>query len=158
MDADYAGCLDDRKSTTGYVFLFNGNPISWKTQKQSIVAQSTTEAEYIGLVTVSREMIWLRGILEDLGHPQEGPTIIREDNIGAIHLTRNPVFHQRTKHIDVRYHLVRDYIERNLLEVEYCETNNMLADFFTKALPKAKFQQLRNKINIWKRWGDLLDM
>ncbi len=105
-DSDFASDPGDRKSVSGYLFTINGSPVSWSSQKQGCVATSFTETEYIAASHAAKEGIWLRRILAELGHPQNSPTIIREDNTGCIAMSKDPVFHKRTKHIDIHYHFV----------------------------------------------------
>lgn len=107
-DSDYAGDPDDRHSTTGNIFLMSGGPISWYSKKQGIVTLSTAEAEYIALSTATQEAVWIRRLLSDLKVTQKHPTVLMEDNQGAIFIANNPVSHSRTKHIDVHYHYIRE--------------------------------------------------
>ena len=141
-DADYAGCLDTRRSTTGFLFMFGG-PISWQSKRQTSAALSTAEAEYMSLTQAAKEAIWLRALAASLGFPQDVASVIYEDNQGAIALAKNPVSHARTKHIDVRHHFIRDAIMRNEIEVVYLETLKMAADLLTKPIARDQFQALR---------------
>ena len=104
-DSDWAGDVDTRHSTSGYVFQVYGNTISWISKKQKTVARSTTEVEYVALSYATQEAIWLRRLLQELNEIQDDASIIYEDNRGAIELRKNPKFHDHTKHIDVAYHL-----------------------------------------------------
>jgi hypothetical protein len=108
--------------------------ISYQSKRQPCVALSTTEAEYMACCSAAREAIWLRGGLSELGFEQKLPTLIHEDNQGCIALVRNPVNHERTKHIDVRFHFIRDSVEKGLVIVRYCATKDMIADILTKPL------------------------
>ena len=103
-DADWAGDMDDRKSMSGYVFQINGAAIRWRSKKQSCVAISTVEAEYVALASAAQEAIWMRQLLTDVRNPPRGPTRIFEDNQSAICLARNPQFHGRAKHIGIKHH------------------------------------------------------
>jgi hypothetical protein len=141
-DADWGGS-EDRKSTSGYLFTLNGAPISWCSKRQPTVALSSTEAEYIAATQATKEAIWLRRIFEELGHPQSGPTRINEDNQGCIQLAKNPVHHQRTKHIDIQVHFIREAIETGEIALEYINTRDQLADILTKALPRVKFEVIK---------------
>ena len=146
-DADYAGCLETRKSRSGFVFQLNGGPISWSSQRQNVVSLSTAEAEYIALAHGTKEAIWLRRILNDLKIPCESiPLLV--DNQSAIKLARNSEFHKRSKHIDVRYHFVRDILNRKLISISYVESKEQLADIFTKPLTKQTFCYLRKRLNV----------
>ena len=108
-DADWAGDQDDRRPTTGNIFLQSGGPVSWLSKKQATVALSTAEAEYVALIQAAQEGIWLRGLLSDLGLKAMS-TVILEDNQGAIAIAKNPVDYSRTKHIDIRYHYIRECV------------------------------------------------
>ena len=143
-DADYAGDLDDRHSTTGNIFLMYGGPISWLSKKQAIVALSTSEAEYVALSLATQEVVWLRRLLDDLQSSlTEQPTVLMEDNQGAIAIAKNPVAHCKTKHIDIRYHYIREAIQNGTICLNYCPTNEMIADLLTKPLSKGQFETLR---------------
>ena len=127
-DADWAGDVSDRKSTSGYVFMLSGGAVSWSSKKQKCVALSTAEAEYVALSSASQESIWLRQLMTELGNPLEVPTLIFEDNKAAIAMTNNPTFHGRAKHIDIKFHFIRDQVSRGTIKLEYCPTDQMLAD------------------------------
>ena len=146
-DADYAGCLETRRSRSGFVFLFNGGPISWSSQRQSIVSLSTAEAEYIALTHGTKEAIWLRQMLKELDISCNSIPI-SVDNQSAIKLANNSEFHKRSKHIDVRFHFVRDVISRKEIEISYVQSKHQLAEIFTKPLAKHQFCFLREKLNI----------
>ncbi|KAL0418687.1 UNVERIFIED_CONTAM: Retrovirus-related Pol polyprotein from transposon RE1 [Sesamum radiatum] len=150
-DSDWAGSVDDMKSTSGYTFSLGSGIFSWASKKQATVAQSSTEAEYIAAAATSNQAIWLRRILEDIGEKQEEPTTIYCDNKSAIAITKNPVQHSRTKHIDIKYHSLREATTRGEIELKYCSTEEQLADIFTKALPRNKFEELRMKIGIYHK-------
>ena len=137
-DASWASDVDIRRSTTGYVFFLNGSVVSWKSKRQPTVATSSTEAEYMALYSATQEVIWLRLLLGDLGHAPCMGTMIYEDNQGCIALARNPVFHSRTKHIDTKFHFLREKIEEGVMKHEYKPTNEMIADGLTKALGRTK--------------------
>ena len=142
-DADWAGDVNDRKSTSGYLFMMSGAPVSWKSRKQACVALSTAEAEYVALSTATQEATWMRKLLEDLHAEQIEPTVIYEDNQPAISIAQNPQYHSKTKHIDIKHHFVREKVSDNTIKLEYCPTSKMLADILTKGLPYDKFSQLR---------------
>jgi transposase InsO family protein len=133
-DADWAGDGDTRRSTTGYAFSIGTGAVSWNSKRQATVALSSTEAEYMAASAAAREAIWLRTLLEELKYPQQRATIVHCDNQGAIALTHNPVHHQRTKHIDVRHHFIREMYESGQVDVKYIPTHDQVADIMTKAL------------------------
>jgi hypothetical protein len=147
-DADHAGDVDDRKSTTGMLFFLGRSPISWQSQKQRVVAASSCEAEYIAASTTGCQGLWLSRLLGELLNGEVRAPMILVDNKSAISLCKNPVLHDRSKHIDTRYHLIRDYVEKGELEVEYVRTEEQLADILTKALGRIRFQELRSKIGM----------
>ena len=148
-DADWAGDIESRRSTSGYVFVMNGGCISWRSKKQRTVALSSTEAEYMALSEATQEAVWLKVFLCELGETSSDEAIkIYEDNQGSIALAKNPEFHKRTKHIDIRYHFVREKVEDGQVVLEYCPTQDMLADMMTKPITAAQFNFLRNKLGI----------
>ena len=138
-DADWAGCVDSRKSTSGYAFFLGKSLISWASKKQSIVALSSTEAEYVALCSATQETVWLRNLLQDIGLSQKEPTCVAEHNQGAMCLAKNPKDHNRTKHIDIKYHYTRQVVEENKMRLDYVPTGQMVADTLTKGLPESKF-------------------
>lgn len=147
-DADWAGDIGDRKSTSGYLYKLGNSPVSWSSKKQSSVALSSTEAEYISAAYASQEAVWLRQLLADFGIPPTTATIMYEDNQGCIKLANNDKMNARTKHIDVRHHHLRDLINCDVINFVYCETNMMIADALTKPLPRPKFEELRFAIGL----------
>ena len=149
-DADWAGCIETRKSTSGQVFRFGECTISWRSRKQSIVALSTTEAEYVSLCESAQEAVWLRRLLNDIGFVQGCPTVIYEDNQGAMALSSNPKDHSRTKHIDIKYHYIRQTINEKHVIVQYCETGDMTADTLTKGLAKPGFEKFRSAMGVYQ--------
>src|SRR5690349_24524472 len=116
-DADWGGSPDDRRSTTGYVFILNGGAITWNSKKQPTVALSTTEAEYMALAQATKEAIWLQRFLAEIGVDSPAKMVIYSDNQSAISLARNSTFHARTKHIDIQHHFLREKIESGELEI-----------------------------------------
>ena len=120
-----------------------GATISWTSKKQAMVALSTAVAEYIALNTATQEAIWLQRLLADLSDIQYKPTIIMGDNQGSIAIARNPVFHSRTKHIDIRHYFIRKAIQDGVIDLRFCPTNEMIADVLTKPFSRNRFEQLR---------------
>jgi hypothetical protein len=147
-DADWAGDLDSRRSTTGYIFKLGGVSVCWKSKRQPTVALSTSEAEYMALSSAAQMAIWLRRLLSDLSFVQTKATVIFEDNQGCIAIAKNPVNHERTKHIDIKYHFVRELIEANEVAVTYLQTEDMLADILTKGLARDRHQKLCRAIGL----------
>ncbi|GAU37152.1 hypothetical protein TSUD_293100 [Trifolium subterraneum] len=146
--SDYAGDHDDRKSTSGYVFTIGIGVISWSSKKQPIVTLSTTEAEFVSASACACQGIWLRSILNHLSLTQSNGTIIYCDNSSSIKLAKNPIMHGRSKHIDVRYHFLRDLNNEGVIELKHCRTNEQLADIMTKALKLESFCKLREGLGV----------
>ena len=138
-DANWAGDVDRRRSTSSYVFMVANGVVSWSSKKQSTVAKSTTEAEYVAL---SQEAIWLCRLLCDLGFTADDRTLINEKNTGANDIVRNPKFSYRTKDIYMTFHFICEKIVTKEIKVEYCSRHDMIADILTKALPKDRFERL----------------
>lgn len=148
-DADYAGDCSTRRSTSGCVFTYNGGVISWSSEIQKSVALSTTESEYIAACHAIKELVWLQSLKVELTGENE-IVEFNMDNQSAIRLIKNPEYHKRTKHIDVRYHFIREKYEEGLFLLKYVPTDEQLADIFTKSLLKGRFQLLRSMLNIIK--------
>ncbi|XP_057779777.1 secreted RxLR effector protein 161-like [Salvia miltiorrhiza] len=138
VDSDYAANVDTRKSQTSYIFTLHGAAMSWKSVLQSVVALSTTEAECMALTEAVKEALWLKGILNEFGIRQESVEI-RCDSQSAIHLVKHQVFHERSKHIDVRYHFIRDVVAEEKVKVAKVGTEDNASDMLTKALHSSKF-------------------
>ena len=147
VDADYAGELDTRRSTTGYVFTMAGGAISWSSRLQVTVAVSTVEAEYMGAASAVKEALWLKKLARDLGLEGE-QILIKGDNQGALKLLKHSMSTQRSKHIDVMHHFARERVLRGEVKFEYCSTEHMAADFLTKAVNPAKFAKCRLMIGV----------
>jgi hypothetical protein len=143
-DADWAS-QQDRHSISGYTFRFLGGTVSWSSKRQSL---SSTEAEYIAATHATKEAIWLRFLIGELTSPLEFPTPLFCDNNGAISLAKNPVFHPRTKHIDIRYHYIREKVENREITIIRVSSNENTADIFTKALSRPKFEVFTSSLGI----------
>lgn len=147
-DSDYAGDTDTRRSTTGSLLLYNGAPIAWGSRRLLFVSLSTTESEYNAISETTKDVVWVRRLLNSIGCKQPQPTKMFCDNQGAVKLSSNPEFHRRTKHIDVRYHYVREQQQLGCISVIHVGTKDQLADILTKALPGPTFQDLRKRIGV----------
>ena len=146
--ADWVGSLDDRKSTSGYLVYLGSTPISWKSGKQRTVARSSTEAEYKALADGTAEILWIRALLSDLHFSSDPMTILWCDNLGATYLSVNPIFHARTKHVEVDYHFVHDRVAKKEIAVWFISSQDQLADVLTKPLPHASFTYFRSKLHV----------
>ncbi|KAG8501848.1 hypothetical protein CXB51_004653 [Gossypium anomalum] len=147
VDADFAGDLDRRRSLTGYVFTIGGCAISWKATLQTTVALSTTEAEYMAITEACKKAIWLKGLFSELNEDLQISTVFC-DSQSAIFLTKDQMFYERTKHIDVRYHFVRDIIARGDIVVSKISTHENPADMITKSLPITKFEHCLDLVGV----------
>ena len=147
-DADWAGDLSDRKSTSGYVFQMSGAAITWRSKKQSCVAISTAEAEYMALACAAQEAVWLQQLISDLKNKPAGAIMIYEDNQSAIAMSENPQFHGRAKHVDIKFHFIRELLEKERVTLKFCPSENMIADMLTKGLGKGKLQNFRDMIGL----------
>jgi hypothetical protein len=146
-DADFAGDVDTRRSTTGYVYLLHGGAISWSSRLQSTVAVSTVEAEYMSAAAAVKEALWLHVLLTELGMVVR-PMLVHCDNQGALKLLKHPIASQRSKHIDVLYHFAREKVMKGDVEFVYCATGDMAADILTKPLNKNKFEMCRAAMGV----------
>ncbi|KAK6158638.1 hypothetical protein DH2020_005952 [Rehmannia glutinosa] len=148
-DSDYDGCRVDRKSTSGTCQMLGNRLVSWFNKKQNLIATSTTEAEYIAAGSCCAQVLWMRQQLRDYNIEEKEIPIMR-DNTNAIAIIQNPVLHLRTKHIDVRYHFIRDHVEKKDITLEYISTDKKLADIFTKPLCESRFEELKNELGLIK--------
>lgn len=148
VDSNYANDRDKRKSTTSYVFTLCGSCISWKSQLQHIVALSTTESEYVAATEALKEAIWLKGLIHEIGFLKDN-VVVFSDSQSSIQLCKNPVFHDRTKHIDVKFHFIRDIVEKGIVNLEKIPSEFNPADMGTKCLPLEKFRSCLDTLNLF---------
>ncbi|KAL0540911.1 hypothetical protein IC582_020936 [Cucumis melo] len=148
-DADWLGSADDQKSTSGGCFFLENNLFSWFSKKQNCISLSTAEAEYIAVGSGCTQMIWMKNMLNEYGIMQ-GVMTLYCDNVSAIDISKNPVQHSRTKHIDIRHHFIMDLIENKVITLEHIRSNSQLADIFTKPLDATTFEHLRTCLGVCK--------
>ncbi|KAL2246099.1 UNVERIFIED_CONTAM: Retrovirus-related Pol polyprotein from transposon RE1 [Sesamum indicum] len=147
-DADWGGCLQTRKSLTGFCVFLGETPISWKTKKQVTVSRSTTEAEYRSLASTVCELVWITSLLREFEIEVGLPIPLFCDNKAAIHITANPVFHETTKHLDIDCHIVREKFKQGLVLPTHVKATDQVADIFTKSLPAPAFQVMKSKLKL----------
>lgn len=147
-DADWAGDSDDYVSTNAYIAYIGNNPISWSSKKQTGVARSSTEAEYIAVANAASELRWICSLFTDLGIPLPTVPVLYCDNVGATYLSANPIFHSRMKHLALDYHFIRDNVRSGILRVSHISTKDQLADALTKPLSGPRFTELSSKIGV----------
>jgi hypothetical protein len=147
-DADWAGSIVDRKSTSECCFSLGSTMISWQIRKQSSIALSTAEAEYIATCSASYKAIWLRNLLTGLFDLEMRAIVILCDNQSYIKMTENPVFYDRLKHIEIRYHFIRNMVQRGALKLQYISMDEHVVDVLTKPLSRVKFEHFRDKLGI----------
>jgi hypothetical protein len=147
-DADWAGCINDRKSTSGYFTFVGGNLVTWRSKKQKVVARSSAEAEYRGMAQGVCELLWLRNLLRDLGFKPKQAMNLFCDNKAAIDISHNPVQHDRTKHVEVDRHFIKEKLEAKLIAFPFVPTEEQLADILTKAVSNKAFNDALGKLDI----------
>ena len=147
-DSDFTGDSDDRKSTTGQVFFIGNSAITWNTVKQNVVALSSCEAEYIAALAASCQGMWIIRFVEELLNIKVRPFKLFVDNKSAIALSKNPRQHSRSKHIETKFHFIRDCMEKAYVDIDYVSTESQLADSFTKPVGCIKFKKIREKFGV----------
>lgn len=147
-DSDYAGCLEDRRSTSGYAFILSDAAVAWSSRKQPIVTLSTTEAEFVADAACTCQLVWMKRILKRISYNGGASPTIFCDNSSTIKLEKNPVMHGKSKHIDVRFHFLRDLVNEGTVQLKFCGTQDQIADVFTKPLKLETFQELRKKLGV----------
>jgi hypothetical protein len=147
-DADWVGCPDTRKSTSGYAVFLGDNLISWSSKRQTTISRSSAEAEYRAVANRVAEATWLHQLLQELRAPLHRATLVYCDNISAVYMSYNPVQLQRTKHIEIDLHFVRERVAVGDLRVLHVPTSSQYADIFTKGLPSSLFTEFRTSLNV----------
>jgi hypothetical protein len=148
-DADWAGSLDDRRSTSGYCTFVGGNIVSWRSKKQTVVARSTAEAEFRAMAHGLCEVLWLRILLTELGLFQGTPLMLYCDNKAAIDIANNPVQHDRTKHVEIDRHFIKEKLDKGIICMPYVSSTSQIADVFTKGLPEKSFSIFCSKMGLY---------
>jgi len=149
VDSDFAGDIDKRRSTTGYVFTLAGGAVSWLSKLQDVVALSTTEVEYMAATEACKEAIWIQRLMEELMHKKQ-KIVVYCDSQSALHIARSPAFHSRTKHIGLHYHFVREVVKEGSVDMQKIHTNENLADVMTKSVSIDKFTWIQSYYGLYE--------
>ena len=147
-DADWAGSMYDRKSTSGGGFFMGSRLVSWFSKKQSSIALSTAEAEYVVVASCCTKLLWMMKTLQDIQITCTPPISILCDHTSAINISKNPIMHSKTKHIPIKYHFLREQVLEQNVKLEYVPSKEQVADIFTKPLPRETFEYLRQKLGV----------
>jgi hypothetical protein len=145
-DADWGGCPDTRRSTSGFCVYLGSSLVSWSSKRQPTVSRSSAEAEYRAVVNATAECIWLRQLLGELRCDLNKATVVFCDNVSAVYMSSNPVHHKRTKHIELDIHFVRERVQLGQLRVLHVPTGEQFADVMTKGLPTKSFEHFRSSL------------
>ena len=147
-DSDIADDVDDRKSTSRMIYFLSGGAICWQSTKQKVVVLSSCEAEYIVASVVETQGVWLARLMEELIGRESNPLMLCVDNKATLSLIKNPVLHDWSKHIEIRFHYIRECADRGLIKINFIRTEKQLGDIFTKSLARVKFEELPSKIGV----------
>ena len=147
MDTNWAGSIDDRQSTSGKCFYLGNNLVSWLSKKQNSVSLSTAKAKYIAIGSCCTQLLWMKKLLHDYRIPQEMMSVLC-DNTSAINLSKNPIQHSKSKHIEIHYHFICDLVEDKIICLEFSHKDNQKADIFTKPLDGPRLKSLYKTIGI----------
>ncbi|XP_019101577.1 PREDICTED: uncharacterized protein LOC109133115 [Camelina sativa] len=156
-DADWGTCTDTRRSITGFCVYIGKSLVSWKSKKQHVASHSSTESEYRSMAEVTREVLWIQQLLRDFRAPVTSIAKLFCDNKSAVYIATNPVFHEKTKHIEIDCHIVRDQIKLGILKTLHIGTENQLADILTKPLQTRQFHSLFHRMGLSNLYNPSMD-